>query len=119
FAGMPDGFTLSIGRVQGLLHYNVGGNDVTFTVTQVQNAPPTIALRSIPTINEDSLLTFSQAGGKPIVITDPDSGNGTEVATFSVLHGVLTAGSTLNVVVGGNNTGTLTITGSVAAINAA
>src|SRR5262249_36086887 len=53
-----------------------------------------------------------------ITFSDVDDGGGAEVATFTASHGTFSAATVVGVTVGGNNTATLTLTGSVANLDA-
>ena len=66
---------------------------------------------------EDSVLTFSAATGNAITVGDLDGD--TLTTTLSVTNGVLNLGTVAGVTVTGDGTGTVTISGSAAAINAA
>jgi hypothetical protein len=89
------------------------------TVNAVNDAP----VNSVPssrTVAEDTNLVFSSANGNAISISDADASGGNESVTLSVLHGTLTLGSTTNLVSwNGNGSGTVTVIGTVANINAA
>ncbi|GEO99624.1 hypothetical protein MHA02_20120 [Methylobacterium haplocladii] len=100
----------------GALDSNVA--TTTVTVTAVNDAPVN-GLPAAQTVNEDTDLVFSAAGGNRIIVSDADAGGGSLTTTLSVLHGVLTIGGTANVTVSGSGTGTLTLTGTVADINTA
>ncbi|GJD94845.1 Ig-like domain-containing protein [Methylobacterium iners] len=89
---------------------------VALTVAPVNDAP----VNTVPgpqTINEDTSLTF--AGVTAITVSDVDAGAGTLTTTLSVPQGILTLGSTSGVTVTGNGTGSVTVTGTAAQINAA
>ncbi|MES2531891.1 MAG: DUF4347 domain-containing protein, partial [Pseudomonadota bacterium] len=89
-------------------------NTVTSTVTvaSVNDAP----VNTIPagwTINEDTALSLTG-----LQVSDVDAGTGNLRVTLSVPSGVLTAVSGNGVTIGGSGTGTLTLDGSLASINA-
>ncbi|GJE77141.1 Ig-like domain-containing protein [Methylorubrum suomiense] len=90
----------------------------TVDVTAVNDAP----LNGVPagqTTAEDTGLIFSSGNGNAITVADPDAGTGTLTTTFSVAHGTLSLGSRTGVTVANDGTRTVTLTGTVAAINAA
>ncbi|MCE4224898.1 tandem-95 repeat protein [Methylobacterium sp. C25] len=99
---------------------NVEGTSSTTTVTVVAvDDPPVNTVPVAQTTNEDTSLVFSAANGTAITIDDVDARGGSLTTTLSVLHGVISLGSTAGVSVTGNGTGTVTVTGTIAAINAA
>ena len=88
---------------------------VTVNVAAVNDAP----VNSVPgaqTTNEDSSITFSSANGNAIVVADVDSNVTT---TLTVANGQLTLGTTAGVTFTGNGTGTVTVSGTPAAVTAA
>ncbi|MBV9929944.1 MAG: tandem-95 repeat protein [Alphaproteobacteria bacterium] len=101
----------------------VGGNNlangsVTVNIAAVNDAP----VNGVPggqTLNEDATKTFSSANSNAITVSDVDVGGGNLTTTVSVLHGSLTLGSTSNVSVTGNGSGSVQVTGTAANINAA
>ncbi|WP_167598988.1 Ig-like domain-containing protein [Comamonas sp. A23] len=84
----------------------------TVNVVAVNDAPTIIAPGSIA-VTED--VTTALTG---ISFADVDAGAGSVTATFSVASGTLAATSGGGVTVGGSGTGTLSLTGTVADINA-
>ena len=89
---------------------------VTVTVTPVNDA----VVAAVPggqTTSEDTTVVFSTANGNAITVTDIDGD--TISMTVSATNGRLTLGGTAGVTVSGNGTGTVTLSGSPAAINAA
>ncbi len=89
---------------------------LTLNVSAV-NDPPVNSVPAAQTILEDTPRVFSSANGNAITVADIDSG--TLTTTLNVANGTLTLGSTSGVTVSGNGSGTVTLTGSAAAINAA
>ncbi len=79
------------------------------------NAPATAS------VNENTSLVFSSAGGNPITITDPSAGGSVEQLTLSVTHGTLTLTTTtgLSFTSGSNNSASMTVTGTLTNLNAA
>jgi hypothetical protein len=90
---------------------------VTVNLTAVNDAP-LVTLPASPTTPEDTPLVF---GAGQVAITDVDAGGAPVQVTLSVSSGVLnlsaTAGLTFNA--GADATATMTVTGTVASINAA
>ncbi|MFV3307729.1 Ig-like domain-containing protein [Pseudomonas sp. NY15181] len=82
------------------------------SVVAVNDAPVISAPGSIPVVED----TPQPLGG--ISFTDVDAGSGSVTAHFSVASGALTASSGAGVTVSGSGTGSLTLVGSVADINA-
>jgi hypothetical protein len=102
----------------------VSGNNldvklVTVNITAVNDAPVNTA-PATRTGTEDSDLVFSSANGNAITVADADAGGGDITVTLSVNNGRLTlftqAGLTS---VSGDGTGSVSLTGSAAEINAA
>ncbi|MBL7563156.1 tandem-95 repeat protein [Legionella bononiensis] len=89
---------------------------VNLTVNPVNDAP-TNTVPGDQTTNEDTAQVFSTANGNAISLTDIDSASVT--TTISVAHGSLTALATAGVTITNNGTGSVTLTGSPAAITAA
>jgi hypothetical protein len=89
---------------------------VAITVAPVNDAP----VDHVPggqTVNEDTDLVFT--GANAITISDVDGGSGDETVTLTVGGGTLALGSTLGLTSFTNNAATITLTGTVAHINAA
>jgi hypothetical protein len=72
-------------------------------------------------VDEDTALVFSGANGNAITVSDPDGAVGAESLTLSVAHGTLTLATEngLSIDGGGEGTGFITFTGSLADLNAA
>ncbi len=108
----PDSFT-----------YTVTSGGVTETVTVMVNVIPVndAVVTAVPggqSTNEDAALIFSSANGNAITVSDVDAGD-TITMTLSGTNGALTLGSIIGVTVSGNGTGTVTLSGSAAAVTAA
>lgn len=88
----------------------------TVTVASVNDAPVNLMPAEVQTVLAGGTLAFSQSNGNRISISDLDALSGNETVTLSVGSGTLTLGVTANVVVAGNGTGTLQVTGSTADI---
>ncbi|MBB3902799.1 tandem-95 repeat protein [Methylobacterium brachythecii] len=91
---------------------------VSITVTPVNDAPVN-GLPSAQAVDEDTNLVFSTGNGNAITVSDVDAGGGSLTTTLSVQHGTLTLGGTNNVTVSGNGSDTVTLTGTIADVNAA
>jgi large repetitive protein len=91
-------------------------NTLTFDVTPVNDAPVNTVPAAQTTV-EDTPRVFSTANGNAITVADADGGSLT--TTLSVANGLLTLGTTIGVTVTGNGTGSVQVTGTAAAINAA
>ena len=89
---------------------------VSVTVVSVNDAPVTTVPGGQAT-NEDAPLVLSSTNGNAITVSDLDGD--TLTVTLSGTNGILTLGSALGVTVSGDGTGTVTVSGSAAAINAA
>jgi hypothetical protein len=94
---------------------------VQVNVSGINDSPTITAAPTGVTTDEDQAFTFS--GGNQLAVADVDADAATTnpgvLVTLSVGHGTLAPGGTANVTVGGQNTGTLTIRGKVADVNAA
>jgi len=100
----------------GLVNSNVA--TATITVTAVNDAP----VNTVPgaqTTLEDTPLSFAAANGNAISVSDVDANGGNEQVTLTVAHGTLTLGSTAGLTVTGNNTASVTLTGTLPNLNAA
>jgi VCBS repeat-containing protein len=98
-----------------------GGVDtatVTITVNAINDAPVN-SVPALQVVNEDDTLVFSTANGNAVSIADVDAGSGNLRVTLSTNDGALTLASTSGLTVSGNGTGSVVVTGSLAAINSA
>jgi hypothetical protein len=105
---------------------NTGGgalqDDDTVDLTVVPvNDPPVNTVPGLQTPLEDTPFVFSGANGNAISVADVDADEGTgEVqVTLAVDHGGLTLSQQTGLMVTGDGTGTVTLTGLVANVNAA
>ncbi|MGE8501468.1 MAG: retention module-containing protein [Pseudomonas sp.] len=90
---------------------------LTFNITPVNDAPVNTT-PGAQTLAEDGSKTFSLLTGNSIAVSDVDGDRLT--TTLSVEHGVLTLGPLKNgITFSGNGTGSITLSGSPAAISAA
>ncbi|WP_203156012.1 tandem-95 repeat protein [Methylobacterium aquaticum] len=90
----------------------------TVEVAAVNDAPVN-GLPEAQATAEDTPLVFSAATGNAVTVSDPDARDGRVTTTLGVLHGTLTLGSRTGVTVTNDGTGAVTLTGTIAAINAA
>jgi hypothetical protein len=84
-------------------------------------SPPTIAAPSTGTVAENGSLAFSTGGGNAISVSDASAGTGSDSLTISVTHGTLTLASTsgLTITGGANGSASVTVSGTVANLDAA
>ncbi|MAT50657.1 MAG: hypothetical protein CMK32_05685, partial [Porticoccaceae bacterium] len=98
--------------------YEQATASIAITVQPV-NDPIVNTVPGAQTVDEDTDLVFSTAGGNRLAVFDVDQGAGYEAeVTLTVLHGTLSASAGGSVVLSGNNSSELVITGSQADINA-
>ncbi len=92
-----------------------GSGTITVNLNNV-NEVPVNAVPAAQTTNEDTALTFTVGGGNGIQIADVDAGANPLQVTLAVTNGTLTAdtGATIS----NNNTANVTLTGTIANINA-
>ena len=79
------------------------------------NVPPANTVPGAQSTNEDTALTFG--GGNAISVTDPDHGSSS--VEVEVTHGIFTLSGTVGLTVTGNGTDDVTLSGSLADLNAA
>ncbi|TXI01382.1 MAG: hypothetical protein E6Q76_17250, partial [Rhizobium sp.] len=103
--------TISFQISDGATLSNVGA--VTVHVTAVNDAPQ----NTVPGAQSVAEHTSTAISG--LSISDVDAGAGSLTTTLSVLHGTLSATSSIQGVVSGGGTATITLTGTQAQINAA
>jgi hypothetical protein len=121
--GGPDTLTIA---TDDLGHTGVGGpktttSEVPITVLHVNEAPT----NSVPSAQEvientssaKTSLTFSSANSNAISVGDADAEGGEETVTLAVAHGTLAPGSTVGLKSTGSGTATLTLEGTIAALN--
>jgi hypothetical protein len=89
--------------------------------TSTTSTPPSISGPSTINVNEDSTLLFSTSNGDAITLTDAAAGSSTiDTLTLSVNSGSLSLGSTSGLSsVSGNNSASITATGTLASLDAA
>ena len=90
----------------------VGTDTDTFAIDVAAiNDPPTLTKPSAQTINEDASLTFTDGGATEISVADVDAGTDDVEVKLEVSNGTLSDG--------GTPASSLTLTGSLATVNAA
>jgi cytochrome oxidase Cu insertion factor (SCO1/SenC/PrrC family) len=123
--GAPEAsFTFQVqdngGIANGGVDLDQSANTVNINVNAVNDAPVNSVPLGTQSVNEEAILTFSSGGGNPITISDIDVGSGNETVTLTVTSGTLSLGSTAGLVAGfTNNAASITLSGTVANINAA
>jgi autotransporter-associated beta strand protein len=111
FAGLAEGALVNLGGPVGVISYHGGdGNDVTLT-TLANHAP----VNTVPGAQSVTIGLDLAIGG--LSIADQDAGSGTMTTTLSVAHGTLHAAAG-HAAIAGDGTATLTLTGTLADINA-
>jgi hypothetical protein len=85
----------------------------------VSNSPPAITAPSAATVLVTSTLVFSPAKGNTISIADGNAGTAVEPLTLTATDGTLLLGSTTGITVtaGANGSASMTISGTLAALN--
>jgi hypothetical protein len=85
----------------------------------VINSPPAITAPPTATVVFGVSLVFSPAKGNAITIADVNAGTTVEPLTLTATNGILTLGSTTGVAVtaGANGSASMTISGTLAALN--
>jgi RHS repeat-associated protein len=99
----------------------LGGPTATATIAVNSLSSPTVSAPAAIDVNQDSTLLFSTATGNGITLADPAAGSSTvETLTLSVNDGSLALGSTSGLAsVSGNDSSSITATGTLANLNAA
>ncbi|UXY14237.1 Ig-like domain-containing protein [Chitiniphilus purpureus] len=110
----PASFTYTVSDGQG------GTSTATVNVqVNAVNDAPVNTVPAAQSVAEDTALVFSSANGNAIRIGDVDAGSRSMTVTLTATHGVLHLGSNSGgVTLSGNGSDTVTLTGSVSAINA-
>ncbi len=102
-----------------------GGGDISLSASITVNAvndPPTITVPSAQSADENTNFPFSATDGNAIVIADPDADEapGELVVSISTLHGTPTLANGAGLLASsGNGTASLSMTGTLAALEAA
>jgi hypothetical protein len=82
---------------------------------------PSVSGPASASLNENSTVVFSSSQGDAITLTDAEAGSNADTLTLSVAGGTLTLGSTTGLTIssGANGTSAMTVTGTLANLNAA
>ncbi|PYS77282.1 MAG: hypothetical protein DMF66_10405 [Acidobacteria bacterium] len=105
-----DGFTFSVKDSKNANSNQLG--TVSITVNAVNDAP-TITAPANYSINEDTPKTISD-----ISVADVDAGSGSEQVTLTVQHGAIKINTTGGLTISGNNSASVTMTGTITNLNA-
>jgi hypothetical protein len=83
--------------------------------------PPGVSAPASGKVVQNGSLTFSSAGGNGITLSDSQAGSNSDSLALSVSHGTLSLPSLsgLNVVSGANGSSSITVSGTLSALNAA
>jgi Domain of unknown function (DUF4347)/Bacterial Ig domain len=101
------------GTTNGVNDFKTATAIASFNVTAVNDAPVVNLASATQSIaNTNSLISG-------ITVSDIDAGNNPVVVTLKVNSGILNVANTSNVTIGSNNTGIVTLTGTIANINTA
>jgi hypothetical protein len=123
--GAPEAtFTFQVqdngGIANGGVDLDQSANTVTINVNAVNDAPINSVPLAAQNVNEEATLTFSTGTGNAITISDVDVGSGNETVTLTVTGGTLALGSHAGLVsFSPDNAASITLTGTVANVNAA
>lgn len=114
---------VSVATRGGTTAFSTAGDSVAITVDDVNDAP-TIAKPAAQTVNEDASIGISGISFGDVDIVDrndSDTANDNITAALSVSHGILTLAGTTDITVdaGADGSASMTISGTLAAINTA
>ncbi|HEY2411618.1 MAG TPA: tandem-95 repeat protein, partial [Pirellulaceae bacterium] len=114
------GTNVDVSTNGGTTAYSTATATSNITVTAVNDAPVVTAPAAAVT-DENVSLMLSAARGNAITLSDCDVGGGTMTLTLNVTHGTLTLGQTTGVTItsGANNSATMSVSGTLANLNAA
>ncbi|HYI47410.1 MAG TPA: Ig-like domain-containing protein [Allosphingosinicella sp.] len=112
-------FTFQVRDNGGGSNTDPNPDTITFDVTAVNDAPANVVPLAAQNINEDGSVTFSNGGANAISVSDVDVGAGNLTVTLSIADGVLTLSGTAGLVVSGNMSNLVTLTGTATDINTA
>ena len=115
FAGQ-DTFTYEIIDTVNVPNNGASTGTVTVTVNAVNDSPAIVVVQPQAPILEDHTATLP-AGA--ITITDVDAGTGIMAGTITVANGTLNLAATTGLSLTGNDSSSLTLTGTLDALNAA
>jgi hypothetical protein len=93
----------------------------TVAITVNAPAPPSVTAPTAISVNENSTLLFSTATGDGITVADAAAGSNADTLTLTATDGTLALGSTSGVTVtaGANDSSSMTVSGTLANLNAA
>ena len=111
-------FTFQVRDDGGSTDTDLSANTITFDVTAVNDAPVN-TVPSARTETSGSTIVFSTANGNALTISDVDAGAGIVRVKVATDHGTLTLVPTVGLMVIGNGSGIIKITGTLADINTA
>jgi Putative Ig domain len=134
--GLPSGVSLnpSTGVLSGTPNQGAGGTyHLTFTAangfgnqasqafTLTINQQPAVAVPNAFSINQGVPVVFSAANSNAVTVTDVNAGTAADRLTLSAANGTIKLGTTsgLHVIAGANKSSSMTISGTVAHLNAA
>jgi hypothetical protein len=121
FANGSENPTTANRRVDFTLTDGDGGTSSTVsrtvTVTAVNDAP-VVTVPASQMTDEDTPRVFSTANGNAISVSDVDAGTGSVTVMLTTTRGTLMLATTTGLTVSGNGTGTVTLSGMLADINA-
>jgi trimeric autotransporter adhesin len=91
------------------------------SLTINSSSPPTISAPGSASVVLNGSLVFSSANHNAITVADSGPGSGSDSLMLTVTHGTVTLSTTsgLTITGGANGSATITVTGSVASLNAA
>jgi hypothetical protein len=97
------------------------GSQVSQSFTLTVNQPPTVNAPATASVNENTAMVFSAANGNAISVADANVGSTADHLTLTAVHGTIKLASTsgLHVVSGSNKSSSMTVSGSLANLNAA
>ena len=97
-----------------------GSTSVSLSVTS-PTQPPTVTDPGTATVTENGSVTFSSSDKDAIDLSDPDATSTSDSLTLTSTHGTLRLASTsgLKVTSGANRSSSMTVTGTLANLNAA
>jgi hypothetical protein len=100
--------------------YNISGS-ATIALTVNAPSPPSITAPAALSVNENSSLVFSTAQGTAITFADSFAGSSPETLTLMATDGTLTLATTsgLSFTAGANGSTSMTVSGTLANLNAA
>jgi hypothetical protein len=134
--GLPSGITFntSTGVLSGTPNPGSGGTyHLTLTAsngfgavasqsfTLTVNQQPTVSAPATASVNENNATVFSTGNGNAIFVADANAGSSADRLTLTAAHGTIKLASTkgLQIVSGANKSASMTVSGTLANLNAA